>query len=175
MSLIKCPECNKEISDKSEVCIHCGFPIKAQSELLKPHTCNINGKIIDFSNVYNAIPISRDDYLKLDIYDQFKYSKQVVQNIQSTISINSLAANYLAEQILETGEIPKEFDAIKYEAQDNQNKIDRQNIMQIHCPRCGSTSITTGARGVNWTLGLIGASKTVNRCAKCGHTWQPHL
>lgn len=28
MALIKCPECNKEISDKSEICIGCGFPIK---------------------------------------------------------------------------------------------------------------------------------------------------
>lgn len=41
------------------------------------------------------------------------------------------------------------------------------------CPKCGSTAITTGARGVNWKLGLIGASKTVNRCANCGHTWKP--
>ena len=41
------------------------------------------------------------------------------------------------------------------------------------CPRCGSTSITTTARGVNLTWGLLGASKTVNRCANCGHTWRP--
>lgn len=41
------------------------------------------------------------------------------------------------------------------------------------CPKCGSTSITTGARGVNLMWGLIGASKTVNRCASCGHTWKP--
>lgn len=27
MSLIKCPECNKEISDSSDKCIYCGFPI----------------------------------------------------------------------------------------------------------------------------------------------------
>ena len=31
MALIKCPECGKEISDKSPACIHCGFPL----ELLK--------------------------------------------------------------------------------------------------------------------------------------------
>lgn len=31
MALIKCPECGKEISDKSTACIHCGFPL----ELLK--------------------------------------------------------------------------------------------------------------------------------------------
>lgn len=28
MGLIKCPECGREISDKSDVCIGCGFPIK---------------------------------------------------------------------------------------------------------------------------------------------------
>ncbi len=27
MALIKCPECGKEISDKSRTCIHCGFPL----------------------------------------------------------------------------------------------------------------------------------------------------
>ena len=27
MALIKCPECGKEISDKSSVCIHCGYPL----------------------------------------------------------------------------------------------------------------------------------------------------
>ncbi len=27
--LILCPECNKEISDKATVCVHCGFPIRS--------------------------------------------------------------------------------------------------------------------------------------------------
>ena len=27
MALIKCPECGKEISDKSEKCIYCGYPL----------------------------------------------------------------------------------------------------------------------------------------------------
>ncbi len=30
MALIQCPECKKEISDKSEKCIHCGYPIQKQ-------------------------------------------------------------------------------------------------------------------------------------------------
>ncbi|MFB3164718.1 zinc ribbon domain-containing protein [Neobacillus sp. 179-J 1A1 HS] len=29
MSLIKCPECSKEISDKAERCINCGYPISS--------------------------------------------------------------------------------------------------------------------------------------------------
>ena len=28
MALIECPECKKEISDMSTICIHCGFPVK---------------------------------------------------------------------------------------------------------------------------------------------------
>lgn len=44
---------------------------------------------------------------------------------------------------------------------------------EVRCPKCGSASVTAGARGVNWTFGLIGASKTVNRCGNCGHSWKP--
>lgn len=32
MALINCPECGKEISDKSNVCIHCGYPISKYLE-----------------------------------------------------------------------------------------------------------------------------------------------
>ena len=28
MALINCPECGQQISDKAEVCIHCGTPLK---------------------------------------------------------------------------------------------------------------------------------------------------
>ena len=28
MSMIKCPECGKEISDKTKKCLNCGCPIK---------------------------------------------------------------------------------------------------------------------------------------------------
>ena len=44
----------------------------------------------------------------------------------------------------------------------------------IRCPKCSSTAITTGARGVNNFWGLLGASKTVNRCGNCGYTWKPN-
>ena len=39
------------------------------------------------------------------------------------------------------------------------------------CPRCYSTDVTIGKRGYNVVFGLVGSSKTINRCGKCGHTW----
>lgn len=30
MALIKCPECGKEISDKSDKCVNCGYPLKTE-------------------------------------------------------------------------------------------------------------------------------------------------
>ncbi len=49
----------------------------------------------------------------------------------------------------------------------------KQEEETIHCPKCNSTSISTGARGVNNFWGMLGASKTVNRCGNCGFTWKP--
>lgn len=47
------------------------------------------------------------------------------------------------------------------------------NRHAIRCPKCGSTSITTGQRGFTIMTGFIGSGRTVNRCANCGHKWEP--
>ena len=47
MALIKCPECGKEISDKSDKCIYCGYP-------LKKYTI-INNKEYDLSGELNLV------------------------------------------------------------------------------------------------------------------------
>lgn len=138
MALIKCPECGKEISDKSIACIHCGFPFESVTSINQKTLKNViiitphNGYVIDKKNV-------------------------------------SL------EEALEFKKTQEQFGS-KIEILDSDVNIDEyyKNISNtLRCPKCGSTSITTGARGVNFTLGLIGASKTVNRCGKCGYTWTP--
>ena len=35
MALINCPECGKNISDKAQICIHCGYPIKSITNSVK--------------------------------------------------------------------------------------------------------------------------------------------
>ncbi len=61
----------------------------------------------------------------------------------------------------------------QFKANLSQTQATTEATNKIKCPKCGSTQITAGARGVNHFWGFIGASKTVNRCAKCGHTWKP--
>lgn len=51
MALIKCPECGKEISDKSLNCIHCGFPLETQILPTEENQDNRIYKIILFSCV----------------------------------------------------------------------------------------------------------------------------
>ena len=41
MALVKCPECDKEISDTTDVCIHCGYKI---NETNKQNTTNCLSK-----------------------------------------------------------------------------------------------------------------------------------
>lgn len=145
MALINCPECGKEISDKSQSCIHCGYPIQQQPEKMK--------------NVIARYP-DGDVYIK-------------ARNLTMEEAISK------REQLEHSLKHPKSgliIDVdIKYEIVDYDdpicNPICKTSVPS--CPRCGSTSISTGARGVNHFWGFIGASKTVNRCAKCGHMWEP--
>lgn len=41
------------------------------------------------------------------------------------------------------------------------------------CPKCGSTSISTGQRGYSLLTGFFGSGNTVNRCSNCGYKWKP--
>lgn len=44
MALIKCPECEKEISDASAVCIHCGYPLNKNPGIQETEAPNIKIK-----------------------------------------------------------------------------------------------------------------------------------
>lgn len=48
MSLINCPECQKQISDKSKICVGCGFPI---CEFLKKEVEEVEEEA-EFNGIY---------------------------------------------------------------------------------------------------------------------------
>lgn len=149
MALIKCPECGKEISDKSSSCIFCGYPI---DELLNS-ICKINGVEFDLSSYKEKIDSSNQNE---DILSEIEY--ELFDKIE-TITIDE--SEELLNIMLTTNRVPKSFNS------------HHTSALLPHCPRCGSTSISTGSRGWKWTTGFIGSGKTVNRCANCGHMWEP--
>ena len=152
MALLKCPECGKEVSDKALTCIHCGCP------LVEKNHCIINGVDVDCSFLFDP------KYEDIEIKELIMMEKT---NLDAGI------ADKIVEEWSKKGEIPPVFNGkISTYEEESRQAMERINN-QLHCPKCGSTSITTGARGVNWFWGFIGANKTVNRCGKCGYTWKP--
>ena len=45
MSLIDCPECNKEVSDSSSSCTHCGFPLEKEKVLASNNSPDLTKSI----------------------------------------------------------------------------------------------------------------------------------
>ena len=55
MSLIKCPECGREVSDVANTCIHCGFPLKNESILSDALVENTLKKVVLQRNPSNKL------------------------------------------------------------------------------------------------------------------------
>ena len=116
MALINCPECGKEISDKSEVCIHCGFPLINTK-------CNINGVIYDFKEELPIALLEKvEDYIP------------AVGKIQLRTSLTFADADRLVDIIRETKSIPPSFTP-KYPLE---NRKELYGETDVRCPYCKS-------------------------------------
>lgn len=146
MSLIKCPECGKEISDKSINCINCGFPINNNKTLVCPEC---NSDFVEYENDHGAYVCRMCAYCPVKIVDEKQYKIWRAKADQENKTYLERIKN------------------IKY------SPSPQPQPSLPTCPKCGSTSITTGARGVSGFWGFIGAGKTTNRCASCGYKWYP--
>lgn len=151
MALIICPECGNKISDKSEMCVHCGYPLK-----LKSKGIIINGVLYDTQEIENGI----DDYKNNKISRNDLYYK--IEKITKQARLRSLVDTKLIHIILDTLEIPEIF---------NGETIEEAN--KPHCPKCNSIAISTTTRGYSFIKGFVGSGKPMNVCQKCGYKWQP--
>lgn len=168
MSLITCPECGARISDKASCCVQCGYPLqdvdktpdlycvkriedkwvlgKARSMLAQTYITNKNSsEYSDYSIIASGITKDRADIL-LDFIIKNRGEAEVVPD-ENSKSVNQKMMDYI--------------------------NINFNKNAPIMCPRCKSTQILTGQRGFSLITGFIGSNKTVNRCSKCGYTWQP--
>lgn len=141
MSLITCPECNKEVSDRAEVCIHCGYPFKKE----KNTKCIINGKEHDLAFILDqdySILFKVRDFIQLT-HCEINESKRIV------------------EKIINDREIPKSLYVSVVAKQSNLPK----------CPFCNSTDIkkiSGTERVVSATMfGIL--SKKIGKSFKCNN------
>ena len=148
MALIKCPECGKEISDKSDKCIHCGYPLSQNQE----------------SDIFlfNGVQLNKSYFLDDNVSADDKTRK-----LRGASDVGNLVAwKYLAEWG-KTGVIPN---VVNHETLAEEEERERNTVK---CPKCGSTAVQTVNRGYSLMTGFLGSGSPRNVCQKCGYKWRP--
>lgn len=150
LALIKCPECNKEVSDKAVSCPNCGFPISStQNSVEAP---------------MKKYCVSTKKYVTKDLLDQISKSmtsKNIVFQSQTDVLVNDIGYNDAL--------------AIKNKLQyyNIRAEVKEAIIDIVLCPRCNSSQIGVVNRGHNAILGWWGSGDPQNVCQKCGYKWTP--
>lgn len=179
MALIDCPECGKKISDASEVCIHCGYPLKKEIEK-EQNICEYNGNKYDLSELVKYIvSIARpEDKITPS---QMSEAYNIITN--AGMPVDGAIRNELIGYIKRFQKAPQNFvptgDPYFYHLVKPKGYVYRDyrdienNLDKPHCPKCGSIYFSTTSRGYSIFTGFFGSGQPVNVCQKCGHRWRP--
>ena len=176
MALIKCPECNGQVSDRASVCIHCGYPLHKESKYI----CHINNQEYDIEDIKNKYDNLEFNLKWIDLpkycnerYNQYKnrsypvrYNKDADLFINEIQHIIHLEPGIIEKFIIEC--INHKFNNFNFNIADYTNDPN-----QLRCPKCGSTAITTEERGYSLWIGWYGANEKKNLCQSCGYKWKP--
>lgn len=184
MAIVICPECKKKVSQYSESCPECGFPIK---EFMKEHGLkDTNKKMIcpKCAHMYAGfgdesdpiylkcrfcnVPIIQTNITLDDFYDI--YGKPNATEIEKELA-NQYGGNQFSQEAYE-----HRLHIIAME--NNKQKIGNSQGVEHNsntpkCPKCGSTAIEATQKGYSLLTGFIGSGKTMNYCKNCGHKWKP--
>ena len=95
MALIKCPECNEDISDSVDTCIHCGYRLKNQNDDIKTkviiHSYKelfvVNPKVKIYKNNQYITEIPRGETIELFIDDDTTFTfKSSIRKVDVLVS-----------------------------------------------------------------------------------------
>lgn len=191
MALITCPECGKEVSDMAKMCPNCGYPINNNEDnVLKPDVENNIivfeskrydlTKLVEYMNKYNEEDYKNDRSIYSNAYDMLPQLipieiggiNELLHYIRRYHHVPDF--NYIptGDPWYYTERKPKDYNHNDYWYYEK-DKPERYKPPVPKCPKCGSTSITTGSRGYSLFTGFLGSGKTVNRCGNCGYKWEP--
>lgn len=167
MALIKCPECGKEVSDKASTCIHCGYPL-SESTQQRPQPQTVSQPV---QSVYR--PVASRGFYVYSAHDGNVHLE--CGKCETVIKLAGKYFSYMSSDKCISNTLIR-CPHCANESPAGSTFIAKKKpvvVEKLKCPRCGSTLVTTGSRGVSFWTGLWGSNKTVNRCGKCGHTWEP--
>lgn len=179
MSLMRCEECGKEISDKANVCPHCGFPISSECTIhfmwdnMKGNTflktsVYIDEKLIGEMKCGEILDFGvRPRSHRIDLF--FRNKCAVSENI--CIRPNQTDEYFAYRQTLTS---LKRVDASSVKWVSEKRNFNVQNVPR--CPTCGSTNI----KRISMTRKAVSASvfgvasgsilKTFE-CKDCKYKW----
>lgn len=151
---LTCPNCWTNRYSHSRICNVCGYDDVNQD---RKYWCAFDDEIFDISGLYNIIS------KRAPTTDELREMDRIVEQKYPYLNCNIIT--YLTKTIQSNfGIIPR---SIKVKESGSL----REDI--VRCPQCGSTNIATGQRGYSIIWGFAGSNRTMNRCAKCGHKWEP--
>lgn len=191
MASIICPECGRQISDKAEVCIGCGYPVKnikilnerTDLEKIADEVCNKHLNVTAFRNGhYNNTRMANavKEFRKRTGLGFFE-SRNIIYKSVYGITFDEKRRKLKAEK--------KEASRQNYEGLHNtceilQNSFGGSKIAR--CPKCRSTSISyqdkislgraamggllAGSTGA--VLGGLTGKKGYAVCLNCGKRWK---
>lgn len=183
MALIFCPECLKEVSDKSETCIHCGYPLNTpldkEPNIENRNVCPKCGYIM--SGILNCTDCGTkmiNTHFPWDFYPKYP-------TIRETWDKNRAWKKYIREKYVINSE---EFDEKLYnkrlEEEAAYNKSMDEGVSDDDllkpsaptCPTCQSTNvqkISVGSKAVGgFFFGLFSSDvRNTMKCNNCGYKW----
>lgn len=132
---------------------------KEENEPLHGFIPNSNLDICPFcKNIMKKTNMSIDDYF-------------IITELSKDINFLQAMIDLKEKDVIEYELKMSQFRAQVEQQKSTQSKVEEDN--RPKCPKCGSSAITAGQRGYSFWTGFLGSSKTVNRCANCGHKWKP--
>lgn len=119
MSMINCPECGKEISDKAEKCPNCGCP---SSEWIKETDENDLEKVVkEITEKYNE-----NETIKM------------IKELREKRSLGLKEAQDIINSYIKTGTIPEVNQTQKEKFEGVYRVAFFGGMQAVYCPRCGS-------------------------------------
>lgn len=185
MVLIKCPECGKEISDKSNQCIHCGCPInKSKYQTYAIYLKNIKGanKSERTRNLMICKVVLEDCYgvSKLDARHITVEFNKGVSPIKILDGVEFKNIEYIKKDFERIGCIVEEKES-GYINEITNYRVDQQKEINSlddlpKCPTCGSTYIEKISSSSKITSGFLFGLFSSNvrnsfHCKNCGYKW----